>query len=1255
MRVDELKSDPLLPPRTTIKMATPEILFSTSPDDLRGGFLDRDLSPQSTLSLVASSPYLTSSDLADLVVALHDFAPHPGSGNTCLSFGAGQLLRVLNRDPSGWWDGESVRLSRQGLIEEEDNVEEVQGDDGVVRRGNRGWFPSNYVVQAGTAAAESVEMDRVSFPFKVVLSGLVADRTTSMQRPSASSTMSSSAASSRSGSIDPPTPEMEPSSVMGGGGDAFEKTPRPASPSRMLSTPVEHRVEGDPTVASEILDAVLPTLTGLREAAAARRVSQIQPCTATVISSVRTILDASRCLTRESDVLNRHPHLARERRHILAVLTTLVDKTRRASAPGPTDPEVRRADMDAMLYTAERVFAHVQKFLVIAEQSGVTLPDPSTLNFAPPALGGTEEAKATDRPESPGLSRRKELKLAVSQSNLRRAGRKASDASSSGSFVTSQMPNSAPANETSFHPWTQGRPDQEEEEVLSTTSGTSGRWRPSHSVTSSTSSLASSVGPLTPGLGVGVGAAHGVSVARGHVARSTAEVLALVSGVHDRLLSTVAAFIGHVHAHSRTSHPSSYARLIDMTREAIDTVREVLVIVEAVCKHHGISRTKRREVANLTEAKETLYDATTALVTAARLATTAPTAEGLDAEDEEKKALLSSATAVLRTGGECVAAVRVCVERYDGGTDIFEVAASDAPQPLPKHSSDRVEIASTPEEETEDTITWKDSGKLLPPTTSRRSRHTISMLGRKASSLTIIRNQYETTDVESLRPLETPDEEDAQEWLDAPSEPLRSRQPSPSPSAFSNASSSDLPIGRPTSNGSTAMSTTATLTQGTVGASRPAPSRVQSGASTISSHGYARSNAHLSSEPMERDASSHTSTSTSARSRVGSQLSGISTPPSSVSGSPTDSFSQPLRDADDKEWLILDGQDRSGRSSDRPAARSRAQSTASSTFSRTGVSAERPRDWIQSRDYPPEEMSFNSDGNVTGGTLRSLVERMTLHDMPTEATFSNSFFLTFRIFATPETLTAALVARFCLAPPAGLQPTPEQLRAWNEQKVVPVRLRVYNVFKLWLEVYWRPEADNVVLPAISTFARQDMLAVMPSPAQRLIDLVQKRMIAPSSGPRKVLMRKQSTEQFKAGRVDPSGLMLQGFGQGSPLPPTPLISKSLLQNLRNGLYANISVSDFDPMELARQITIMESRIYCAIKPEELLDQEFSKKAGAATNVRAMTALSTRITGWIAETILSEHDARKRTQLVKYFLKLGDVSGLTCLEGEQKLIH
>lgn len=52
------------------------------------------------------------------VLAMHDYSPQHQNA-TCLSFRAGQVIRVLSQDPSGWWDGQL--------------------------EGRRGWFPSNYV------------------------------------------------------------------------------------------------------------------------------------------------------------------------------------------------------------------------------------------------------------------------------------------------------------------------------------------------------------------------------------------------------------------------------------------------------------------------------------------------------------------------------------------------------------------------------------------------------------------------------------------------------------------------------------------------------------------------------------------------------------------------------------------------------------------------------------------------------------------------------------------------------------------------------------------------------------------------------------------------------------------------------------------------------------------------------------------------------------------------------------------------------
>lgn len=46
------------------------------------------------------------------------------------------------------------------------------------------------------------------------------------------------------------------------------------------------------------------------------------------------------------------------------------------------------------------------------------------------------------------------------------------------------------------------------------------------------------------------------------------------------------------------------------------------------------------------------------------------------------------------------------------------------------------------------------------------------------------------------------------------------------------------------------------------------------------------------------------------------------------------------------------------------------------------------------------------------------------------------------------------------------------------------------------------------------------------------------------------------------------------------------------------------------------------------------------ARPAVNVKAVSALSTAITGWVSESILDEPDIKKRTLLVKFFIKVAD---------------
>ncbi|KAJ3264561.1 hypothetical protein HK104_006452 [Borealophlyctis nickersoniae] len=253
------------------------------------------------------------------------------------------------------------------------------------------------------------------------------------------------------------------------------------------------------------------------------------------------------------------------------------------------------------------------------------------------------------------------------------------------------------------------------------------------------------------------------------------------------------------------------------------------------------------------------------------------------------------------------------------------------------------------------------------------------------------------------------------------------------------------------------------------------------------------------------------------------------------------------------------------------------------------------------------------EGQVNGGTYSALVERLTSHNNAPDATFTTPFLMFFHQFSTSEDLFEALVRRYLIEPPPNLGQ--EDFRVWVEKKLTPIRLRVANTFRAWLEQHWVDDSDDRVLDRIQQFARNVMMDSQPALAGRILEAITKKVNGVMSQSPKHIHR-------------PRG---ESHSAYTP-PPPPILPRSLKR---------LSFLEVDPLELARQLTIMESRLFCAIDPSELVGQEWAKKdRRSAMNVRGMTVLSTKITQWVAATILSEPDVKRRYIILKHFVKIGD---------------
>jgi son of sevenless len=88
-------------------------------------------------------------------------------------------------------------------------------------------------------------------------------------------------------------------------------------------------------------------------------------------------------------------------------------------------------------------------------------------------------------------------------------------------------------------------------------------------------------------------------------------------------------------------------------------------------------------------------------------------------------------------------------------------------------------------------------------------------------------------------------------------------------------------------------------------------------------------------------------------------------------------------------------------------------------------------------------------------------------------------------------------------------------------------------------------------------------------------------------------------------------------------------------------------DIDVIEFARQLTIIESRLYAKIKPTECLNKTWQKKLNPgepdpASNVKALILHSNQLTNWVAQMILTQSDVRRRVVVIKRFVNIADVS-------------
>ncbi|KAI2612411.1 ras GEF [Hypoxylon fragiforme] len=249
---------------------------------------------------------------------------------------------------------------------------------------------------------------------------------------------------------------------------------------------------------------------------------------------------------------------------------------------------------------------------------------------------------------------------------------------------------------------------------------------------------------------------------------------------------------------------------------------------------------------------------------------------------------------------------------------------------------------------------------------------------------------------------------------------------------------------------------------------------------------------------------------------------------------------------------------------------------------------------------------------VKGGSLLALVEQLTRHDK-SDFSFNNTFLLTYRSFTTARELFELLVKRYNIQPPEGLSNGDYEM--WRDRKQKLIRFRVVNIIKSWFENYWmeeRTDETRQLIRDVYAFARDAVKSTETPTASNLITILDQRLSGKDALSKRLI-------QTPANNV-----------------PPPIMPKNMKK---------LKFLDIDVTEFARQLTIIESKLYGQIKPTECLNKTWQKKVGEkepepAPNVKLLILHSNQMTNWVAEMILAQMDVKKRVIVIKHFVSVAD---------------